>query len=356
MSADIKTSTNVSEYDFDLPKELIAQHPLANREDARLMLIDRKSDSISHGHFRDLPDYLNDGDCLVLNETRVIPAKLVGFRDKTKGRWDGLYLEHDADSQVIRMLCKTRGKLQPGELVTLQDRDGIDRVQIRMVTRIGGGCWAAICEGETTVDELIEMVGRIPLPHYIRRGNMTDADVNDYQTVYARNPGSVAAPTAGLHFTERLLKKVAERGVRICRVTLQVGTGTFKPISTDIVEQHEMHSERGEISQATAGVINETRSSGGRVIAVGTTSVRVLETVGASSPMRAWSGETDLYIRPSHQFQVVDGMITNFHLPRTTLLVMVRAMGGDALVRRAYAEAIKNRYRFFSYGDAMLIV
>ncbi len=356
MSANIETLTKTSDYDFVLPKQLIAQHPLANREDARLMLIDRKADSISHSHFRDLSDILKEGDCLVLNETRVIPAKLAGYRDKTRGRWHGLYLEHDTDTQVMRLLCKTRGKIQAGELVTLQDRDGIDRLQIRLVSKMVGGCWAAICETEITVEELIDTVGRIPLPHYIRQGNMTDADVNDYQTVYAREPGSVAAPTAGLHFTERLLSQLIDRGIRICRVTLQVGTGTFKPISADNVEQHEIHSERIEVGQTAVNIINETRRSGGRVVAVGTTSVRVLETIGANARLKPWTGDTNLYIRPSHQFQLVDSMITNFHLPRTTLLVMVRAFGGDALIRRAYQEAIENRYRFFSYGDAMLIV
>jgi S-adenosylmethionine:tRNA ribosyltransferase-isomerase len=356
MSSNIDTTTLASEYDFDLPKSLIAQHPAGNREDARLMIIDRRADSIVHAHFRDLPDYLAVGDCLVLNETRVIAAKLVGYRARTRGRWQGLVLEHDPQSQVMRLMCKTRGKIQAGETVVLQDREGIDREQLELVSNLGGGCWAAICRHELPVDQLLERVGRVPLPHYIRDGNMTDADIQDYQTVYARQSGSVAAPTAGLHFTERLLGKLIDGGVRLCRVNLQVGTGTFKPIATEIVEHHQMHSERGEIGAAAIATIEQTRAGGGRVVAVGTTSVRLLETVALNRPLQPWQGETSLYVQPAHVFRLVDGLITNFHLPRTTLLVMVRTFGGDALIRRAYEEAIASRYRFFSYGDAMLLL
>lgn len=356
MNTDTQNQTPSSNYDFDLPKELIAQHPTQNREDARLMVVDRQRGTIEHSHFRDIVDWLRRGDCLVLNETKVIPAKLIGYRTKTKGRWQGLYLEHDANTGVIKVLCKTRGRIQPGETVTLQDREGLDRAVVTMVAKMNGGCWAIKPQDEPSVDQFLQELGRVPLPHYIRDGNMTDADVRDYQTVYAREPGSVAAPTAGLHFTDRLLTQIIDAGVNICKVSLHVGTGTFRPIATDTIEDHQMHGEHGMINQSAVDLITSTRQSGGRIISVGTTSTRLLETAGRQQPLQPWSGSTDLYIRPGHQFRLVDGLITNFHLPRTTLLVLVRAFGGDQLVKRAYRQAIEHKYRFFSYGDGMLIV
>lgn len=356
MNAEIQNETPSSDYDFDLPRELIAQQPTRNREDARLLIVDRAKQKVEHTHFRDLVDWLQRGDCLVLNETKVIHAKLVGYRTKTRGRWQGLYLEQDKESGLFKVMCKTRGKIQPGETVTLQDREGLDRGVVTLISKLGGGCWAIRSEDGLTVAEFLQQFGRVPLPHYIRDGNMTDADLEDYQTVYARAEGSVAAPTAGLHFTQRLLNQVIDAGVDICKVTLHVGTGTFRPIATETIEQHSMHGESGSVEQRTIDTIQRARHNGGRVIAVGTTSVRLLETVGKTEPPSAWSGTTDLYIRPGHQFRLVDGMITNFHLPRTTLLVLVRTFGGDALMKRAYAEAIENKYRFFSYGDGMLIV
>jgi len=356
MNEETQELTPASRYDFDLPKDLIAQHPTQNREDARLLVVDRGRNQIHHSHFRDIVDWLRRDDCLVLNETKVIPAKLIGYRTKTKGRWQGLYLESDPRSGVIKVMCKTRGNIQPGETVTLQDRDGLDRLLITMVAKLEGGCWAIKPNEETSVEEFLKQVGRIPLPHYIRDGNMCDSDVEDYQTVYARSPGSVAAPTAGLHFSKRLLNQVIDAGVNISKVTLHVGTGTFRPIATDAIENHQMHGEYGVLDEATIRQILATRETGGRVIAVGTTSTRLLETAGLNQPLQAWSGTTDLYIRPGHSFQVVDGLITNFHLPRTTLLVLVRTMGGDKLIQEAYRQAIEQEYRFFSYGDGMLII
>lgn len=350
-----KTSTN--EYAYDLPKELIAQQPTQNREDARLMIVDREKQTIEHSHFRDLAEWLNAGDCLVLNESKVVPAKLIGFRTQTGGRWHGLYLEHDEETGVWRVLCKTRGNIQPGETITLQDRNGVERVKFSMVAKLGGGCWAIRpLEFDGSAEELLGVVGRIPLPHYIRDGNMTDADFEDYQTVYANTPGSVAAPTAGLHFTERLLKQAAEKGVRVAKLTLHVGMGTFRPIGTDNVESHEMHGEWGSVDESTVGKVRETQIERGRVIAVGTTSVRLLESASQSGKLASWQGTTDLYIHPPYEFQTVTSMITNFHLPRTTLLVLVRTLGGDALMKKAYQEAIDQEYRFYSYGDAMMII
>jgi S-adenosylmethionine:tRNA ribosyltransferase-isomerase len=204
--------------------------------------------------------------------------------------------------------------------------------------------------------EILQRIGRVPLPHYIRGGNMVDSDVADYQTVYAKHAGSIAAPTAGLHFTSPLLRRIIDRGVRIAAVTLHVGLGTFRPLECDDIDQHTMHAEHGVISESAAEIINETRSAGGRVIAVGTTTARILESATRQNRILPWNGSTDLFIKPGFQFQIVDGLITNFHLPRTTLLVLVRTFGGDDLIRRAYEEAVREKYRFFSYGDAMLIL
>ena len=298
--------TPSSEYDFDLPKNLIAQEPTRNREDARLLVVDRQRGTIEHAHFRDLTDWLRPGDGLVLNETKVLMAKLVGYRTKTKGRWHGLFLEQDPGSGVIKVMCKTRGKIEVGETVTLQDRDGMDRDVVKLVSKLGGGCWAIQPVENEPAEQWLQRLGRVPLPHYIRDGNMTDSDVTDYQTIFAKNNGSVAAPTAGLHFSDRLLNRVIDRGVDVCKLTLHVGTGTFRPISTETIEEHAMHGESGEIDQSAMDLLKQTRERGGRVIAVGTTSTRLLETAGARpDPYQAWAGTTDLYIRPGHKFNFV---------------------------------------------------
>ena len=341
-------------YDYDLPKALIAQQPLANREDARLMKIDRASEEIHHHYVRDLDQLLKSGDCLVLNDTKVIPAKLVGFRALTRGRWQGLFLEADENGNW-RVLCKTRGKAQPGELIRLQDRFGVERMDLELVSRLDDGSWVVRPHGEGSAEEILHQIGRVPLPNYIRGGNMVDADLEDYQTVFARQPGAVAAPTAGFHLTNNLLGRLIDAGIRIAQVTLHVGIGTFRPVTVDNLAEHQMHFERGEIGQQAVSQIRETRQQGGRVIAVGTTSVRVLETAGATGDLQPWRGDTDLFIRPPYEFKMIDGLLTNFHLPRSTLLVLVRTFGGDELMKRAYSEAVEEKYRFFSYGDAMLI-
>jgi S-adenosylmethionine:tRNA ribosyltransferase-isomerase len=238
----------------------------------------------------------------------------------------------------------------------LQDRDQRDDVKLTALARIGGGAWVFRAESEESPRELLARVGHVPLPHYIRGGNMVDKDLQSYQTVYAVNDGAVAAPTAGLHFTEPLLKKLKEQGVGFARVTLHVGLGTFSPIKSDFIEDHEMHAEMGSVEQEAVDSMRQTRAQGGRVIGVGTTSMRVLETAARSGELDCWEGETNLYIRPPFDFHAVDGLLTNFHFPRTTLLVLVRTFGGDELIKRAYEEAIAERYRLFSYGDAMLIV
>lgn len=352
-----------SHYDFELPKELIAQEPMSNREDSRLLLVDRQRRSFSHHHTRDLDTIFQPGDCLVLNDTKVIPAQLVGRRIRTGGRWQGLVV--DSDGTHWRMLAKTRGKIEVGESVALQDRNGKSRCQMTLLSRTQDGMWigrpeTATCDDSTirpmSSMELLEVVGRVPLPHYIRGGNMVDADLKDYQTVYAKQPGAIAAPTAGLHFTPSLLNRLIERGVKIAPVTLHVGIGTFRPLAAEHLDQHIMHAEWGSIKQAAVDTMDECRQAGGRIIAVGTTSVRILESAGADGVLKAWEGETDLFIRPGFEFKIIDGLMTNFHLPCSTLIVLVRTFGGDKLIQDAYLAAIEEKYRFFSYGDAMLIV
>ena len=346
---------DIDNYNYDLPKGLIAQSPVACRTDARLQVVDRGRNLLEHRYIRDLPEYLHDGDCLVINDTRVIPARLVGHRRNTGGHWEGLFLEARPDG-LWRVMCKTRGKLKPGDLVTLLSAVGNDDVQLQLAARQSDGTWIARPMAEEDTLTLLDRVGRVPLPPYIRKGRMIESDREHYQTVYAQVPGAVAAPTAGLHFTAALLDRLARQGVEICTLTLHVGPGTFRPIASETLAGHQMHSEWGCVGQQTADLIAECRRRGGRVVAVGTTSVRLLETASAGGELMPFSGHTDLFIRPTYRFRAIDALLTNFHLPRTTLLVLVRTFGGDELIRRAYEEAVREQYRFFSYGDAMLIV
>ncbi|HUY87205.1 MAG TPA: tRNA preQ1(34) S-adenosylmethionine ribosyltransferase-isomerase QueA [Pirellulales bacterium] len=347
--------SELSQYDYELPPGLIAQSPLARRADARLMVVDRRTNSLSHRHVRDLPDLLAPGDCLVLNETRVAAARLVGRRTATDGRWEGLFLSADSDGHW-RLLCKTRGKLAAGESVTLIDRFGVDDAELELLEKLAGGVWRARAKSSESAFELLERAGRVPLPHYIRGGEMRDSDRERYQTVYARHWGSVAAPTAGLHFTSELLERLVAAGIAQAKLTLHVGIGTFRPIAVEMLAEHPMHREWGGIDASTVEQLRQCRAAAGRIVAVGTTSTRVLETAAQAGELLAWSGETDLFIRPPYRFRAVDGLLTNFHLPRSSLLVLVRTFGGDELIRKAYAEAIRESYRFYSYGDAMLIL
>lgn len=341
--------------DYDLPAELIAQEPLRNRADARLMLINRQQGTIDHHHVRDLPRLLEPGDRLVLNDTKVIPAQLRGVRIDTGGRWQGLYLG-SMDKGDWRIVCKTRGKLKPMDKVQLLDRDNKPQLVLWLMEKLPEGQWRAHPESEAAPLDILQQIGRVPLPPYIRDGNMVDSDSVDYQTVYASKPGAVAAPTAGLHFTEKLLQVLKTSGVEFSAVTLHVGMGTFKPISSDDPAEHPMHSEWAELTQAAVDEMAATRKAGGRNIAVGTTVTRVLESVASDGELRPWQGETDLYIRPPYEYRAIDALLTNFHFPRTTLLLLVQAFGGTELIREAYESAIKEQYRFYSYGDAMLIV
>jgi len=354
-------------FDYELPRELVAQEPLRHRVDARLMVVDRRRVSIEHHHVRDLPYLLPAGDRLVLNDTKVIPARLVGRRIPTGGRCEGLFLRATNDGHW-ELLCKARGRLKTGDAMMLLDGEGRPAVKLWLLNPMGDGRWLAHPESEDPTESLLARLGRVPLPPYIRDGNMVDADVANYQTVFARVPGAVAAPTAGLHFTKELLKSLVDRGVDCSAVTLHVGWGTFRPISAPSLDEHEMHAEWGELTAATAQELNTTKERGGRVIAVGTTVVRLLESAICSQPtvphetpndraaIPPWSGETFLFIRPPYEFRGVDALLTNFHFPRTTLLVLVQTFGGRELMERAYREAIREEYRFYSYGDAMLIV
>ncbi|MCO6044447.1 tRNA preQ1(34) S-adenosylmethionine ribosyltransferase-isomerase QueA [Aeoliella sp. ICT_H6.2] len=346
-------------FDYHLPRELIAQEPLRNRADARMMVVDRQRQKITHWHVRDLPELLRSGDSLVLNNTKVIPAQLFGRRKTTGGQWHGLFLRESEDGHW-RIVCKTRGRLAPGDAIDLLDREGREAATLWLLDRLEGGQWLAHLDSEGTTEELLIKVGRVPLPHYIRGGRMVDADVKNYQTVFASQPGAVAAPTAGLHFTEELLRQSKQRGVEFAQVTLHVGLGTFRPITVERPEEHQMHSEWGEITEATAESLNATREKGGRIVAVGTTAVRVLESAAAAAPagktLAGWCGDTDLFIHPPYEFRAVDTLMTNFHFPRTTLLLLVQAFAGTELVREAYAEAVREEYRFYSYGDAMLVI
>lgn len=356
--------SELDRYDFDLPRDLIAQHPLPTRSDSRLMLVNRKTGDIDHSHVRDLYRWLLPGDAIVFNNSRVVPAKLVGYRRETRGRWQGLYLRHDSSTGIWELLTKTRGTLRSGELLVIQDRTGRDALEMQCIGRtedgnllvkpLPGDHWPKLPDEPT---KLLEAIGRIPLPPYIRDGQMVDADVEDYQTVYASQAGSVAAPTAGLHFTPSLLQAIERREVSQAHVTLHVGIGTFRPITAERLADHKMHSEWASIDQASCDTINHSRSTGGRCVAVGTTSVRVLESAvrQTSGKLEPWSGDTDLFITPGFEFKVVDALMTNFHLPKSSLLVLVSALAGFDLIQRAYQEAIREQYRFFSYGDAMLI-
>jgi len=344
-------------YDYDLPADVIAQEPLADRAAARLLLLGRHDGSISHHRVRDLPGILRPGDLIVVNDTKVVPARLIGRREATGGKWEGLFLatEEVGGRTLWRLLARTRGRPGPGERIVLVDASGRDAAVLELVDRGEGGTWRAAAPADEPVATLLARVGRVPLPGYIRGGEEQSGDTDRYQTVFSRRPGSAAAPTAGLHFTADLLTALEQRGVRRAAVTLHVGLDTFRPLGHGRIASHPMHTEWCRCPPETAAAVAATRSGGGRVVAVGTTTVRTLETAAQGGHLAGWEGSTGLFIRPGHRFRAVDVLLTNFHLPRTTLLVLVSTLASRALIRRAYAEAIRERYRFLSYGDAMLI-
>ena len=339
-----------SAFDFALPDELIAQHPVEPRDRSRLMVVRRREGRWEHRTFAALPELLDAGDVLVRNNTRVVPARLVGHREATGGRWEGLFLRARTDG-TWEVLARTRGRPSVGERVVVGRG-----LRLTLEGRGKAGSWVVRPGSEEAAASLLERHGLVPLPPYLRKGREESHDRLRYQTVYADVPGAVAAPTAGLHFTAELLDRLAARGVACVDVTLHVGLGTFRPIEADRIEDHVLHAEWAELPAQAAATVDERRRRGGRVVAVGTTSARTLETAAAGDTLRPFAGETALYIRPGHVFRGLDALITNFHLPRSSLLVLVAALTGVELMRAAYAEAVRHRYRFYSYGDAMLIL
>ncbi|NFO03016.1 tRNA preQ1(34) S-adenosylmethionine ribosyltransferase-isomerase QueA [Clostridium botulinum] len=339
---------NVKDFDFYLPEELIAQHPLEKRDTSRLMVLDKETGEISHKNFYDIIDYLNEGDTLVLNNTRVMPARLIGEKEGTGGKIEFLLLKR-VDKDRWECLAKPGKSARVGRRFTFGD--GKLKAEVVEVKENGNRIVEFYYEG--IFEEVLDSLGEMPLPPYIHE-RLEDRE--RYQTVYSKENGSAAAPTAGLHFTEELLHKIKEKGINIAYVTLHVGLGTFRPVKVETIEDHEMHSEYYHLSKEDAEVINETKKRGNRIISVGTTSTRTLETIAdEDGNVKETSGWTNIFIYPGYKFKVVDRLITNFHLPESTLIMLVSTLAGKEHVMNAYEEAVKERYRFFSFGDAMFI-
>lgn len=343
---------------YDLPGELIAQRPTDVRGESRLLVMERGRGRVFDRQFADIIEYIRGGDCVVLNNTKVLAAKFFGHR-KTGARLEGLLLG-ERTTGLWEVMVKGAGKIKPGELIVLRDKDGRDWQEAKAVERTDDGRWLLkVDSGEDSAHEVLDKIGFAPLPPYIKRSNdkeLAKTDLQRYQTVYAQKAGAVAAPTAGLHFTGQLFERLKDKGVRVAYVTLHVGAGTFKPIKAENLAEHKMHAEQFRLCSEDAEVINDTIDRGGRIIAVGTTSVRTLETICREGKVEPAEGTTKLFIQPGYEFKIIDAMITNFHLPRSTLLALVCAFGGLENVLAAYRHAIEQRYRFYSYGDAMLIV
>jgi S-adenosylmethionine:tRNA ribosyltransferase-isomerase len=333
---------------YELPEELIAQHPLKNREESRLLILDRKTGEIEHRKFKDIVDYLNPGDCLVLNDTRVIPARLFGNRIGKEEKIEFLLLKN-IEGNRWEVLVKPGKKVKPG--VKIEFGDGLLVSEVISIEE--GGTRIVEFTYEGIFEEILDRLGEMPLPPYIKEKL---EDKERYQTVYSKKKGSAAAPTAGLHFTKELLSDIEKKGVNLVFITLHVGLGTFRPVKVENIEEHNMHSEYYEVTEDAAKIINDTRKNGGRVIAVGTTSTRTLETIATEDgKVEAKKGWTDIFIYPGYKFKAIDGLITNFHLPESTLLMLVSAFAGREKILNAYRIAVEKRYRFFSFGDAMFI-
>ena len=338
-----------SDFFYELPEELIAQDPLEDRTASRLLVLDRKTDKLEHKIFSDVIDYLSPGDCLIINNTRVIPARLIGEKEDTGGKVEILLLKR-RENDIWESLVKPGKKLRPGARVTFGD--GRLKAEILEIAEEGNRLVKFYYEG--IFEEILDSLGEMPLPPYITH-KLEDKEM--YQTVYAKFDGSAAAPTAGLHFTNELLEKIRQKGIKIASITLHVGLGTFRPVKVEDVNNHHMHTEWYEVNKEAAEIINETKKNGGRVICVGTTSCRTIESVADENGlMSAKTGETDIFIYPGYKFKVMDGLITNFHLPESTLVMLVSAFAGKERVLSAYETAVKERYRFFSFGDAMILI
>lgn len=338
---------NVSEFNYNLPEELIAQTPLEKRDESRLMVLNKKEKTIEHKTFKDIIDYLQPGDCIVRNNTKVLPARIYG--NKETGAKVEFLLLNNIEGDIWETIVRPGNKLHVGTKVIF----GNGKLVAEILDIMPGGTRKVKFEYEGIFNEILDEIGLMPLPPYIHE----ELKENDrYQTVYAKYNGSAAAPTAGLHFTPELLKKIEEKGIKIANVTLHVGIGTFRPVKEEKVENHEMHSEHYYIKKEDAEIINETKKNGGRIIAVGTTSCRVLETVADENGMVCETeGDTKIFIYPGYKFKCLDALITNFHLPQSTLLMLVSSLAGKEYIMKAYEEAVKEKYRFFSFGDAMFI-
>jgi S-adenosylmethionine:tRNA ribosyltransferase-isomerase len=337
----------LSEFDYFLPEELIAQHPCEPRDHSRLLVLDKNNGAISHRHFFDLIQYVNTGDTLVFNDTRVIPARLIGYKAETGGKVE-VFLLNRKSGNDWEALVKPGKKARPGTIIVFSDKLSCEILES---TEFGGRVVHFIFDG--IFEEILDELGETPLPPYITEQL---ADKERYQTVYARERGSAAAPTAGLHFTTELMSRLQDKGVHLAFVTLHVGLGTFRPVNTENITDHVMHREYYSVLPETAELINNTKRQGGRVIAVGTTAIRTLETATVNGVLEAKSGWTEIFIYPGYTFKMIDAAVTNFHLPKSTLLMLISALAGQENVFNAYKEAVKQQYKFFSFGDAMLII
>ena len=347
---------HINDFDYELPKELIAQRPMEERDQCRLMVLDRQNKTIEHKHFYDVLDYLQPGDCLVMNDSKVIPARIFGVKEGTGAKVEFLLIKR-LEGDIWESMVRPGKRLKVGDSVSFTE-DGSFRAVIRDYGEDGTRHVEFFYDGIFL--ERLEEIGHMPLPPYIERSS--DKDDNDmYQTVYADHEGSVAAPTAGLHITEELLEKVREKGVKTAKVTLHVGIGTFRPVKVENIEDHHMHFEEYEVSEEAAKTVNETIEAGGRIISVGTTSSRTLESAAVFDEekgkyyLKAGSSSTGIFIYPGYKFKLVDNLITNFHLPKSTLLMLISALYDREEILKAYNVAVEEKYRFFSYGDAMLI-
>jgi len=342
------TIVKVKDFDFYLPEELIAQHPMEKRDESRLMVVDRISGHIEHKIFKDILGYFNEGDCLVLNNTRVLPARLIGEKENTGGKIEFLLLKR-IEGDKWETLVKPGKKAKIGARFVF----GLGELKAEVKGMGEDGSRIIEFEYEGIFEEVLDKLGQMPLPPYITE-KLDDKE--RYQTVYSKEKGSAAAPTAGLHFTKELLKDIENKGVKIAFVTLHVGLGTFRPVKVEDIEEHHMHSEYYTMSKETADIINKTKENGGKVIAVGTTSCRTLETIGdENGKVKETSGWTDIFMYPGYKFKIVDRLITNFHLPQSTLLMLVSAFSRRENIMNAYKEAVDEKYRFFSFGDAMFL-
>lgn len=349
---------HINDFDYELPEELIAQKPQKDRDKCRLMVLRRSDNSIEHRHFFDILEYLKEGDCLLLNDSKVIPARLYGIKEGTGARVEFLLIKR-IEGDTWETMVRPGKRLKPGDSVLFSDEEG-KKLRAEILDYGEDGTRIVKMEYDGILMERLEEIGSMPLPPYISRPS-NDEDKDDYQTVYCHEEGSVAAPTAGLHFTTELLEKAREKGVKIAFVTLHVGIGTFRPVKCETIENHHMHFEEYSVSEETAEIVNQTILSGGRVISVGTTSTRTAESAACFDEksgkylFKAGSGSTDIFIYPGYEFKIIESLITNFHLPKSTLMMLVSALYDREHILKAYDEAVREEYRFFSYGDAMFI-